>query len=227
VDAKPVLNPRAPQSHERKFPLKTITVGYTFVVEGEDISPVALTCLLKAWNDGDSLALERLTPIVYAELHRLARLNLSREPQCHLLQPSALINEAFVRLIGGAQVEWANRAHFFAVSARLMRQILIDFARSRGAEKRGKGMTQMDVSQVADHAGPRVMPVDFLDLDTALNDLSRLAPRQAQVVELRYFGGLGNLEIASALGTSEPTVVRDWRAARVWLFDRLRPRESR
>lgn len=192
----------------------------------DKISPVALTGMLNAWSGGDASALERLTPIVYAELHRLARLNMSRERDGHLMQPSALVNEAFVRLIGGAPVEWASRNHFFAVSARLMRQILIDFARAQATAKRGVGMPHVDLSTVEDAPELALRPLDFIDLDAALNDLSRLAPRQAQVVELRYFGGLENGEIAGVLGTSEPTVVRDWRAARAWLFARLQPPES-
>jgi RNA polymerase sigma factor (TIGR02999 family) len=181
--------------------------------------------MLKAWGGGDANALEHLTPIVYGELHRLARLNMARERDGHVMQPSALVNEAFMRLIGGASVEWASRAHFFAVSARLMRQILIDFARSQDAEKRGKRITHLNLSAVDDQPELAASPVDFVDLDRALNELSRLNPRQAQVVELRYFGGLENLEIAEVLGTSEPTVVRDWRSARAWLYSRMQPRE--
>lgn len=196
-------------------------------MDGERVSPVALTGMLKAWNGGDASALEQLTPIVYAELHRLARFNMAREREGHLMQPSALVNEAFVRLIGGAAVEWESRNHFFAVSARLMRQILIDFARAQATGKRGKGSPHVDISQAAELAEPApAPPVDLLDLDAALTDLASLAPRQAQVVELRYFGGLENAEIAGILGTSEPTVVRDWRAARAWLFARLQPRGS-
>ena len=192
-------------------------------MDGVRVSPVALTVLLKAWSGGDSAALEQLTPIVYAELHRLAQVSMSREREAHVLQPSALVNEAFVRLMGGAPVEWESRKHFFAVSARLFRQILIDFARAQSAGKRGEGSPHIELTEA--HEMPELMqhPVDFVDLDAALNDLSQLAPRQAQVVELRYFGGMENSEIASVLGTSEPTVVRDWRAARAWLFARLQP----
>jgi len=183
--------------------------------------------MLKAWGDGDASALERLTPIVYDQLHRLARHHLAGERQGHLLQPSALINEAFVRLMGGARVEWASRTHFFAVSARLMRQILIDFARAQGAGKRGNRRPHVDLSDIRKLPGETRSPVDFIDLDAALNDLAGLDQRQAQVVELRYFGGLGNPEIAVVLGISEPTVVRDWRMARAWLYSRLGRRDSR
>jgi RNA polymerase sigma-70 factor (ECF subfamily) len=194
-------------------------------VEGQG-SPVALTGILKAWSGGDEMALERLTPVVYAELHRLARLSMSRERDGHLMQPSALVNEAFVRLLGGAPVEWESRNHFFAVSATLMRQILIDFARAQIARKRGDGAPHVDLSQAMEVPEQKPAPMDFLDLDAALNNLAQLAPRQAKVVELRYFGGLENTEIASVLGTSEATVVRDWRTARAWLFARLRPATS-
>jgi RNA polymerase sigma-70 factor (ECF subfamily) len=192
-------------------------------MESEPFSAVALTGILKAWSAGDASALERFTPIVYAELHRLARLSMAREREGHLMQPSALVNEAFVRLIGGAPVEWESRDHFFAVSALLMRRILIDFARAQITEKGGKGLARVDLSEAMHLPERAPQPVDFLDLDAALNDLASLAPRQAKVVELRYFGGLENIEVARILGTSEPTVVRDWRAARAWLFARLQP----
>jgi len=165
--------------------------------------------------------LERLTPIVYAELHRIARRNLFAEREGHLLQPTALVNEAFVRLLGEAPVEWANRAHFFAFSARLMRQILIDFARAQETDKRGHRSTHVELSDAGNVVASQSDPVDLIDLDHALEELARLDPRQAQMVELRYFGGLDNAEIAAILGVSEPTVVRDWRVARAWLFDRL------
>jgi RNA polymerase sigma factor (TIGR02999 family) len=182
-----------------------------------------VTRLLNSWSKGDASALEQLSPIVYAELHRLARRNLARERDGHLLQPSALVNEAFVRLIGSAPVEWSNRAHFFAVSARHMRQILIDFARAQETGKRGRRAPHVDLADIKDsaHAKKEPNPVDLIDLDEALDELSRLDARQAQVVELRYFGGLENSEIAAVLGISEPTIVRDWRVARAWLYARL------
>jgi len=179
--------------------------------------------MLKAWSGGDPSALDRLTPVVYAELHRLARRNLAGERDGHLLQPSALVNEAFLRLIGGTPVEWASRAHFFAVSARLMRQILIDFARAQDTGKRGHRPPYVGLSEVKELPKEADSPIDLIDLDAALNDLSNLDARQAQVVELRYFGGLENAEIAAALGVSEATVIRDWRVARAWLYCRLQP----
>lgn len=179
--------------------------------------------MLNAWSGGDEGALERLTPVVYAELRRLAARNMAQERHGHLLQPSALVNEAFLRLLGNAPVEWASRAHFFAFSARMMRQILIDFARAQDTGKRGHRSPHLDLSDVKELVREEGVQVDLLDLDRALAELARLDPRQAQVVELRYFGGLENAEVAAVLGISEPTVIRDWRVARAWLFDRLQP----
>jgi RNA polymerase sigma factor (TIGR02999 family) len=190
-------------------------------------SSVDLTRMLQAWKDGDASVLERLTPVVYAELHRIARRNLAREREGHLLQPTALVNEAFVRLLGEAPVEWASRAHFFGFSARLMRQILIDFARAQDTEKRGRRSPHLGLSAAGDVPAGLSDPVDLIDLDRALNDLAQLDARQAQMVELRYFGGLENAEIAAVLGISEPTVVRDWRVARAWLYDRLQSAKER
>jgi RNA polymerase sigma factor (TIGR02999 family) len=190
------------------------------------LSPVELTGMLKAWGSGDASVLERLTPIVYAELHRIARRNLAAEREGHLLQPTALVNEAFVRLLGDAPVEWASRAHFFGFSARLMRQILIDFARRQETGKRGKRSPHLDLSAAGDMPAAECDPVDLIDLDQALDELAQLDTRQAQIVELRFFGGLENTEIAPLLGISEPTVVRDWGVARAWLFDRLHAAKS-
>jgi RNA polymerase sigma factor (TIGR02999 family) len=179
--------------------------------------------MLKAWSGGDGSALEQLTPIVYEELHRIARRSFLSEREQHLLQPSALVNEAFLRLMGDTPVEWANRTHFFAFSARLMRQILIDFARAQDTAKRGFRTSHVDLTATDRVPANEPSAVDFLDLDQALAELAQLDPRQAQLVELRYFGGLDNTEIASVLGVSEPTVVRDWRVARAWLYGRLKP----
>ncbi len=165
--------------------------------------------------------LERLTTIVYAELHRIAGRNLAGERGGHLLQPTALVNEAFVRLLGDAPVEWANRAHFFGFSARPMRQILIDFARAQGTAKRGHRSPYVGVSAAGDVTVSQPDPIDSIDPDQAFDDLAQLDARQEKLVELRYSGGLENTEIASVLGISEPTVVRDWRVARARLFDRL------
>ena len=186
-------------------------------------SAVQVTRLLREWTCGDESALERLTPIVYAELHRLARRKMLGEREGHMLQPSALVNEAFVRLLSGEPVEWNSRAQFFAHSARLMRQILVDFARAQGTGKRGARSPHLDLSEIEDVTGSRLTPVDFLDLDVALEELAALDARQAQVVGLRYFGGLENAEVAEVLGVGESTIVRDWRVARAWLFARLQP----
>ena len=179
--------------------------------------------MLKAWSEGDAYALEELTPLVYAELRGLAHIHLAGEREDHLLQPTALVNEAFLRLFRGAPVEWASRTHFFAVSSRIMRQILVDLARAQDTNKRGNRRPHITLSAAGDVAAGKTPLIDFIDLDAALNELAHLDGRQAQVVELRYFGGLENQEIAKVLGISEPTVVRSWRVARAWLHSRLRP----
>lgn len=189
-------------------------------VAAEKISAVEVTRLLKAWRSGDTSALERLTPVVYAELHRLARHYMASEREDHLLQSSALVNEAYLRLMGEATVaDWQDRNHFFAVSARLMRQILIDFARAQQTGKRGGRAFHFDLADVWQL--PHTAQAGFTDLDDALNRLSQVDARQAQIVELRFFGGLEMLEIADVLGISESTVRRDWRLARLWLYDAL------
>jgi RNA polymerase sigma factor (TIGR02999 family) len=184
-----------------------------------------VTGLLQAWNGGDASAFDRLVPLIYAELHRLALAQMSRERGGHILQPSALVNEAFVRLKGDTNVEWANRAHFYSVSARLMRQILVDFARSEESQKRGARAGHVKLEDLPGLAqpGPSVSPADLIAVDNALSRLAELDERQAKVVELRFFGGLQNDEIAKVLGISEPTVVRDWRMARAFLFSTLKP----
>ena len=177
---------------------------------------------MQSWSGGDTGALERLTPLVYSELHRIARRNFATERDGHLLQPSALVNEAFLRLMGDAPVEWKDRTHFFAFSARLMRQILIDFARGQATVKRGQRSPHVELDMAVQVESTKPDPVDLIDLDQALEELAKLNERQAKLVELRYFGGLENAEIAAVLGISEPTVNRDWRVARAWLYDRLK-----
>ena len=176
--------------------------------------------MLQAWNAGDASALERLTPIVYAELHRLARPRMSREDPGHVLQPSALVNEAFIRLMTGSHGEWRDRTHFFAFSAKLMRSILVDFARRQNTVRRGEGSPHLNLGDVM-LPGTEPRMHDVVDVDVALDELAALDERQARVVELRYFGGLENAEIADVLGVSADTVMRDWRVARAWLFERL------
>lgn len=195
------------------------------MVEFRTLPPAEVTRMLQAWSGGDESALDRLTPIVYAELHRIARRHMADEREDHLLQPSALVNEAFVRLLEGAPVEWASRAHFYAFSARVMKQILIDFARGQETDKRGRRAPHIGLSGIEGLAGEGGPALDFLDLDAALRELAELDARQERVVELRYFGGLENAEIAEVLEVSEATVIRDWRAARAWLFARLHASE--
>ena len=178
-------------------------------------APRDITRLLLAWNNGDEAALEELTPLVYAELHRLARRYMGRERSGHTLQTSALVNEAYLRLIDWKNVRWQNRAHFFAVSAQLMRRILVDFGRANAYAKRGGGALHLDIDEVAVVSADR--GTDIVALDEALTSLAALSPRQSQVVELRYFGGLSLEETAEVLKVSIGTVRRDWSLARAWL----------
>jgi RNA polymerase sigma factor (TIGR02999 family) len=184
---------------------------------------VQLTQLLKAWSEGDESALDSLFSSVYAELHRVAEHHMSREREGDLLQPSALVNEAFVRLAEAAPVEWASRTQFFGFSARIMRQILVDTARARHAAKRDRHQSRLDLSGLHDMRQAKPAAVAVIDLNVALDELAALDARQAKVVELRYFGGLENAEIATVLSISESTVIREWHIARAWLFNRLRP----
>ena len=186
-------------------------------------SPKEITRLLVAWGDGDESALADLTPLVYEELHRLAHHYMSGERAGHTLQTTALVNEAYVRLIDWKDVRWQNRAHFFAVSAQLMRRILVEFARSRGYQKRGGGaraVTLDDGAVVTDDKG-----ADMVALDEALNALAELDERQSKVVELRFFGGLSVEESAEVLKVSTGTVRRDWSLARAWLHRELVDRD--
>jgi RNA polymerase sigma factor (TIGR02999 family) len=182
-------------------------------------SPQEVTGLLHAWSNGDESALDKLTPLVYAELRRLAGAYIGRERKHHTLQATALVNEAFLRMIGPAPVEWQNRAHFFAVSAQLMRRILVDFARSRGYQKRGGGALQVSLDEAA-HAGP-ARAAGVVALDDALSALSKIDPRKARVVELRFFGGLTAEETGVVLKISPDTVLRDWRLSKAWLLREL------
>lgn len=178
-----------------------------------------ITQLLAEWSDGNQSALDELYPLVYNELHRLARRYMSRERKGHTLQTTALINEAYVRLVDQRNVHWANRSHFFAISAQIMRRILIDHARRHAYAKRGGGAQQVSLEEVATIA--RDPGLALLRLDEALKSLAEMDPRRSQVVELRYFGGLNNEEIAGVLQVSENTVTRDWNMARAWLYQQL------
>jgi RNA polymerase sigma factor (TIGR02999 family) len=174
--------------------------------------------ILRAWSDGDQSALDRLTPIVYDELHRLARRYMRHERPGHSLQTSALVNEAYLRLVDYERMEWQNRAHFFAVSAQLMRRILVDHARRRNL-KRGGGVEHVVLEEAAVVGGGQGS--DLVALDDAMNTLAQIDPRKVQVVEMRFFGGLSVEETAEVLKVSTITVKRDWRAARAWLYREL------
>jgi RNA polymerase sigma factor (TIGR02999 family) len=178
-----------------------------------------ITQLLAEWSDGNQSALDELYPLVYEELHRLARRYMSRERKGHTLQTTALINEAYVRLVDQKNVHWANRSHFFAISAQIMRRILIDHARRHAYAKRGGGAQQVSLEEVAVVA--REQSSEIIRLDEALKILAKMDPRRCHVVELRYFGGLSNEEIACVLKVSENTVTRDWNLARAWLYQQL------
>jgi RNA polymerase sigma factor (TIGR02999 family) len=177
-----------------------------------------VSILLRAWSAGDAVALERLTPIVYDELRRLARHYLRGEKPGHSLQATALVHEAYTRLVDYKRMQWQDRAHFFAVSAQLMRRILVDHARRRNI-KRGAGVRHVALDETAivrSGANP-----DLVALDDAMNTLASIDPRKVQVVEMRFFGGLSVEEIAELLKISEVTVKRDWKAARIWLYREL------
>ena len=178
-----------------------------------------VTQLLLAWREGEESALEKLTPVVYEELRRLAHRYMAGERAAHTLQTTALVNEAYVRLIDGKQVNWQNRAHFFAVSARLMRRILVDWARSRQSQKRGDQPQQVTLDDAL--MLTRGRNEDLVALDEALKSLTGVDPRKSQVVEMRFFGGLSVEETAEVLKVSPDTVLRDWRLAKLWLLREL------
>jgi RNA polymerase sigma factor (TIGR02999 family) len=177
------------------------------------------TDLLLAWSQGDVGAFDQLAPLVYGELRRLTQRHMGRERPGHTLQATALVNEAYMRLVAIKQVRWQNRAHFFAMAARMMRRILVDSARARGNDKRGGGARRVEFDEaliVANELGP-----DLVALDEALTTLETVHPRKSQVVELRFFGGLSLEEAAEALHVSTDTVKRDWRFAKLWLLREL------
>jgi RNA polymerase sigma-70 factor, ECF subfamily len=178
-----------------------------------------ITQLLAEWSEGNQSALDELYPLVYEELHRLARRYMSRERKGHTLQTTALINEAYVRLVDQRNVRWANRSHFFAISAQIMRRILIDHARRHAYAKRGGGAKQVSLEEAAIVAPDQAS--ELVRLDEALQILAKMDERRCHVVELRYFGGLSNEEIAGVLKVSENTVTRDWNLARAWLYQQL------
>jgi RNA polymerase sigma-70 factor, ECF subfamily len=174
-----------------------------------------ITELLQGWREGDQSALEKLIPLVYSDLHRLAQRYMADERSAHTLQATALVNEAYVRLVDSAHMNWECRSHFLAVCAQVMRRILVDWARSRGAQKRGSDAAHLELQEalaVMDRPG-----TDLVAVDDALTALAAVDHRKAQVVELRFFGGLNVAEIAEVLKVSEETVHRDWRLAKSWL----------
>ncbi len=183
-----------------------------------------ITQLLVAWKRGDAAALERLTPLVQAELHRLAKRYMAAERPGHLLQTTALVNEAYLRLIDWQNVEWQNRAHFFGLAAQLMRRVLVDYARAQQREKRGGAALRVSLSDAANVAVER--SADLVALDDALLSLEQLEPRQSRVVELRFFAGLSQAETAEALQVSVGTVRRDWSLAEAWLYRELQRKEQ-
>ncbi len=174
-----------------------------------------VTELLLAWNAGDQQAQAELIAVIYDELRRVAAGYLHRERPNHTLQPTALVNEAFMRLIDGPQVTWQNRAHFFGIAANAMRQILVDYARKRQAQKRGSGEAPLSLDETFGVFQQRA--IDLVRLDDALTQLAQMDPTQAQIVELRFFAGLTIEETAEALGISPATIGREWTSARLWL----------
>ena len=178
-----------------------------------------VTDLLVAWHGGEGEALERLIPLVHDELHRLAQRYMAGERAGHPLQPTALVNEAYLRLIDSSRVRWQDRTHFFAVAAHVVRAVLVDHARARLAAKRGAGAITVTLTDV--HAASPAPTVDFVDLDAALRSLEALDPEQVRIVELRYFAGLSIDETAAALRTSPSTVKRGWLAAKTYIRRRL------
>jgi len=188
------------------------------MTESAKQNPGELTRLLIAWSRGDAAALELLAPLVYAELRKLARRYMNRERAGHTLQTTAVVHEAFLRLLGNPQENWQNRAHFYAIAAQMMRRILVDYARANLRAKRGGEATRVAVEDIdAPVADPALNP-DVIALDQALEKLAEIDPRRARVVELRFFGGLSVEEAAQVLQVAPDTVVRDWRVAKAWLF---------
>ncbi|HYG09619.1 MAG TPA: sigma-70 family RNA polymerase sigma factor [Pyrinomonadaceae bacterium] len=182
-------------------------------------STAEITLILQDWNNGDEEAKERLVPFVYDELKRQARYLMSAERSNHTLQPTALVNEAFLRLSGQTGIQWQNRSHFYGIASRLMRQILVDHARLYAAEKRGNHQVHFSLDDVEIPLEERAGSI--LALDEALKRLEKLDETQARIVEMKFFGGMNNQEVAASLGISERTVGREWQAARLWLYREL------
>ncbi|PYT00956.1 MAG: RNA polymerase subunit sigma-70 [Acidobacteria bacterium] len=177
-----------------------------------------LTEILQRWSEGDAEALDKLTPVVYAELHRIAKRYMGREREGHTLQTTALVNEAYVRLIDWKTAKWQNRAHFFGVSAQLMRRILVDFARKRPS-KRAAALQQVSLEEAFIVTNEK--DADLVALDEALTELATFDERKARIVELKFFGGLSVEETAEVIGVSAVTVMREWQKAKAWLYLQL------
>ena len=189
-----------------------------------EFSTRQITQLLSKWGEGDKSALNQLVPFVYEELHRRAGQYLRRERSDHTLQATALINEAYLRLVDQKQVDWKNRSHFFGVAAQSMRRILVDHALKHLAAKRGQGTRALSLDE-AIQVGAQRAP-DLVNLDEALKLLEKIDPQQSRIVELRFFGGLSIEETAQALGLSPASVKREWRVARIWLYNQIGKREA-
>jgi RNA polymerase sigma factor (TIGR02999 family) len=181
-------------------------------------NPGELTQLLIAWSQGDARALEQLTPLVYAELRKLAHRYMNRERAGHTLQTTAVVHEAFLRLLGNPQEKWQNRSHFYAIAAQMMRRILVDYARANLRAKRGGEATRVAIEDIDAPVADVALNPDVIALDEALEKLTEIDPRRGRVVELRFFGGLSVEETAHVLQVAPDTVVRDWRVAKAWLF---------
>jgi RNA polymerase sigma factor (TIGR02999 family) len=189
-----------------------------------DGNPQAITRLLNAWQQGDAGARDRLFVLVYEELRRRAAAHLRRERRDHTLRPTALVHEAYLRLMGQDRAQWQGRSQFFAIASETMRRVLVDHARERKAAKRGG--TAVRVALEEDVASTDAREVDLIALDTALDELAALDPRKSRLVEMRFFGGLEMEEIAAVLGISRATADRDWRFARRWLYRRMAAAEG-
>ena len=192
-------------------------IGAGFIILAVDIErPSEITKLLKAWAGGDKAALDRLAPLVYGELRQMAHRYMGRENPGNSLQTTALVHEAYLKLAGADGMEWNDRAHFFAVSAQMMRRILVDAARMRAADKRGGALARVELNESVD--GMEDRSAELVALDDALEALAAVDARKAKVVEMRFFGGLSAAETAAVLKISEPSVLRDWKLARAWLM---------
>lgn len=183
-----------------------------------------VTKLLHAWHQGDAAALDELVPLIHQELHRLARRYMFGERAGHTLQTTALVNEAYLRLVNSQRVSWQNRTHFFAISAQLMRRILVDSARAHRSKKRGAGVSNVTLDEAL--IGPQEKGTDLIALDDALTALAKADPRKGRVVELRFFGGLSVEETSEILHVSADTVLRDWKLAKAWLRREISERKS-